>query len=57
MELMPEDNAYQTVGLIGLIFSFFLGVMPQSFWTYPVLFISIGGVGGMVNCMICIIEM
>lgn len=57
MELMPEDNAYQTVGIIGLVFSLVLALMGESIWGYFILFISIGGVGGMVNCMICIVEM
>lgn len=28
-----------------------------SVFMYPCLFLSIGGVGGLVNCMICIVEM
>lgn len=57
MENMPEDNAFQFCAVMGLVFSMLLPQMGAGLAMYVVLFLSIGGVGGMVNCMICIIEM
>ena len=57
MQIMPEDNALQFVAVMGLIFSLVLPSSGESYLMYLCLFLSIGGVGGMVNCMICIVEM
>jgi len=42
---------------MGILFSLLLPHSGDSFAMYFCLFLSIGGVGGLVNCMICIVEM
>jgi len=57
MQLMPEENAFQVVGFMGILFSLLLPYCGDSLVMYVCLFLSIGGVGGLVNSMICIVEM
>jgi hypothetical protein len=57
MQVIQEDNALQLLAAIGLVFNLLLPLTGSSNWSYVVLFVSILGVGGIMNVMICIVEL
>jgi hypothetical protein len=53
---VKEDVAYRICCIIGIIANFAL-LYPTTHFFYVVLFLAVGGLGGMFNCLLNVIEM